>query len=150
MLLKIDAGSRLPIYRQIHDQIVSGIAHGALAPGDSLPSVRSLASDIGVNLHTVNKAYACLRDEGYIDMRGRRGAVVASPSSADKVDAVKTDQSKIGEAVFRAALEWRAHGGTQEGFLECAYSQAAQAFGSTCGSGQKPASNVADPQEEEE
>lgn len=73
MLMTIDGSSPEPLYVQIRDQIVAGIATGALEPGQSLPSVRALASDLGINLHTVNKAYAVLRDEGYVAMRGRAG-----------------------------------------------------------------------------
>ncbi len=132
MLLEIDSKSSLPIYQQIHDQIVSGIAQGQLESGESLPSVRSLASDIGVNLHTVNKAYALLRDEGYVDMRGRSGSVIAEPLKHASSDAAKAEQSKMEEAIFKAALAYRARGGTRGGFLECAEYQAARAFGVIC------------------
>ena len=64
MLIAVDAAAAEPLYLQIRNQIVAGIATGQLEPGQSLPSVRSLASDLGINLHTVNKAYAVLRDEG--------------------------------------------------------------------------------------
>lgn len=74
MLIAVDAAAAEPLYLQIRNQIVAGIATGQLEPGQSLPSVRSLASDLGINLHTVNKAYAVLRDEGYVRMaRSRRG-----------------------------------------------------------------------------
>ena len=66
-----------PLYMQIRSQIIAGIARGDLTAGDALPSVRRLASDLGINLHTVNKAYAVLRDEGYIVVRGRAGAFIA-------------------------------------------------------------------------
>ena len=69
MILRIDLTSSEPLYRQIRTQVVQGVASGELAPGDPLPSVRSLASDLGVNMHTVNKAYAVLRDEGYVTIR---------------------------------------------------------------------------------
>ena len=78
MLLDIDLASQEPIFKQIRSQIVSAIATGELSPGDPLPSVRSLAGDLGVNMHTVNKAYAVLRDEGYVAMRGRSGAGCAT------------------------------------------------------------------------
>ena len=64
MFIRIDQALPDPLYRQIRDEVVRGIAQGELAPGDALPSVRNLASDLGINLHTVNKAYALLRDEG--------------------------------------------------------------------------------------
>ena len=71
MFIRIDQALPDPLYRQIRDEVVRGIAQGELAPGDALPSVRNLASDLGINLHTVNKAYALLRDEGFVLMRGR-------------------------------------------------------------------------------
>ena len=61
MLITIDAAAPEPLYLQIRNQIVAGIATGQLEPGQSLPSVRSLASDLGINLHTVNKAGAARR-----------------------------------------------------------------------------------------
>ena len=83
MLLQIKPESDTPIYIQVRDQIVEGVAAGELAPGDPLPSVRELARDIGVNYHTVNKAYALLQDEGYVRVFGRRGVVVSQPPAAD-------------------------------------------------------------------
>ena len=77
MLIRIDKTSAEPLYLQIHSEIISGIARGELQPGNMLPSVRALASDLGVNLHTVNKAYTILCSEGYIVMDRRKGAIVA-------------------------------------------------------------------------
>ncbi len=77
MILSIDFASETPIYTQLRDQIVIGIAAGILKPGEDLPSVRRLAADIGINIHTANKAYALLRDEGYLAMNRRSGASVA-------------------------------------------------------------------------
>lgn len=76
MIIQIDFAGDLPLYSQLRDQIVIGIAAGLLQPGEALPSVRRLAADIGINIHTVNKAYALLRDEGYIVMDRRSGAAV--------------------------------------------------------------------------
>ena len=72
MLLQLDFSSDLPIYLQIRNQIVLGIASGALVPGERLPTIRTLADEAGVNMMTVSKAYALLREEGYIraDRRG--------------------------------------------------------------------------------
>ncbi len=80
MLLLIEMESDKPIYQQIHDQIVEGMATGQLQPGNSLPSIRQLAADFGINLHTVNKAYEILEREGFIDLRRKTGAVVRSMS----------------------------------------------------------------------
>ena len=82
MFVRIDQALDVPLYQQLRNEIVRGIAQEELAPGDVLPSVRNLASDLGINLHTVNKAYALLRDEGYVEMKGRKGAFVAQPAAA--------------------------------------------------------------------
>lgn len=77
MIIRLDFDSEIPIYTQIKDEIVKGIALGDLTDDDELPSVRGLAADIEVNMHTVNKAYKILKDEGYIRIDRRRGAVVS-------------------------------------------------------------------------
>ena len=76
MIIEIDVNSDVAIYMQLRNQIIVGIATSQLNSGDSLPSVRHLAEDIGVNMHTVNKAYSLLREEGYVKLDRRRGAVV--------------------------------------------------------------------------
>lgn len=129
MLISIDPSSPAPLYKQIHDQIVAGIATGELEPGSSLPSVRALASDLGINLHTVNKAYAVLRDEGYVRMRGRAGAVIAHPNDADRAGKNSLAIKQTEDELFKLALSYRACGGTRGEFLECAAAQAARAFG---------------------
>lgn len=130
MLMTIDGSAAEPLYVQIRNQIVAGIATGALEPGQSLPSVRALASDLGINLHTVNKAYAVLRDEGYVTMRGRAGAVIADPA-AKGTRGTEAAQAKMGDELFRLALAFRARGGTRAAFLEAAAAQAARAYGVT-------------------
>lgn len=77
MMLKIDTVSETPIYQQIRNQIVFGVARGELRPGEELPTVRRLAEDIGVNPMTVNKAYALLREEGVIVIDRRHGARIS-------------------------------------------------------------------------
>ena len=76
MIIKINFDSETPIYMQIKNEIIKGIAKKEIELGEELPSVRGLAEDIEVNMHTVNKAYSLLRDEGYIKMDRRKGAVV--------------------------------------------------------------------------
>lgn len=76
MIINIDFNSPQAIYIQLRNQIVMGIAQDELHDGDSLPSVRSLANTLGVNMHTVNKAYAMLRNEGYLILDRRKGAVI--------------------------------------------------------------------------
>ena len=77
MILKIDFNSEEALYVQLCNQIIVGIATDSLREGDSLPSVRQLADEIGINMHTVNKAYSVLKQEGYLRLDRRRGAVIA-------------------------------------------------------------------------
>lgn len=111
MLLSIAFDSDTPIYTQIYEQLIIGMASGQLQVGESLPSVRALAAEIGVNLHTVNKAYAMLRDEGYIKMDRRTGAVVTKPPAEDLTDAL-TDRLRP------IAAQAMAKGVSEQAFLE--------------------------------
>ena len=77
MIIEIDFNSDEAIYVQLTNQIIMGIATSRLREGDPLPSVRQLADTVGINMHTVNKAYAVLKQEGFIQLDRRRGAVVA-------------------------------------------------------------------------
>ena len=76
MILDLDFNSDIPIYAQIREQIIKSIAKGDLKINESLPSVRNMAEEIGVNLHTVNKSYNLLKDEGYINIDRRKGAII--------------------------------------------------------------------------
>ena len=77
MLLEVDFNSDQAIYIQLRNQIIVPTASAVHAGGESLPSVRQLAQILGVNMHTVNKAYAILREEGYLKLDRRKGAVVS-------------------------------------------------------------------------
>lgn len=77
MFIEIDFNSDEAIYIQLRNQIFHAIATSELKDGESLPSVRALADDIGVNMHTVNKAYTTLRQDGFLKVDRRRGAVVS-------------------------------------------------------------------------
>jgi DNA-binding transcriptional regulator YhcF (GntR family) len=87
MIWQIDFESDEAIYMQLLNQIIIGIAADMIHEGDSLPSVRQLADNIGINMHTVNKAYGILRQEGFIKLDRRRGAVIAL--DADKIRAIQ-------------------------------------------------------------
>lgn len=76
MIIQIDFESDNPIYMQLREQLIEGIAKGEIEAGEVLPSVRQLAEDIGINLHTVNKTYNILKAEGYVTIDRRKGAVV--------------------------------------------------------------------------
>lgn len=82
MLLQLDFSTSVPIYMQIRNQIIMGIADGRLIPGEKLPTIRSLADESGINMMTVNKAYQLLKQEGYIAADRRSGAVVLGGNNA--------------------------------------------------------------------
>ena len=77
MLIEIDFNSDEAIYIQLQNQIIMGIAMDVIREGDPLPSVRQLAERVGINMHTVNKAYTILKQEGFIRLDRRKGAVIA-------------------------------------------------------------------------
>jgi DNA-binding transcriptional regulator YhcF (GntR family) len=79
-IITIDRGLEEPVYGQVAHQIRQAIASGALAPGTTLPPVRRLAGDLGVNLNTVARAYRLLEGEGFLVIRGRSGVTVAAPA----------------------------------------------------------------------
>lgn len=87
MFIQIDFESEEALYVQLRNQIIYGIATRQYHEGDALPSVRALAEVIGINMHTVNKAYACLKAEGLLRLDRRRGAVIAL--DADKLKAIQ-------------------------------------------------------------
>lgn len=77
MIIEIDFNSGEALYLQLRNQIILGIAAEQIQEGDALPSVRQLADDIGINMHTVNKAYTVLKQEGFLKVDRRKGAVIA-------------------------------------------------------------------------
>lgn len=76
MFINIEMDSDIPIYTQLANGLIEGVANRSLQPGDSLPSVRSLAGDLGINMHTVNKAYRELDNKGIIRIIPKSGAIV--------------------------------------------------------------------------
>lgn len=93
MFIQLKFDSEVPIYEQIKQQIKIGMAKGTLQPGERLPSVRQLAKDIGINLHTVNKAYQQLRDENFLLIHRQRGVVI-HPDGAPKTDEIHKETLK--------------------------------------------------------
>ena len=82
MILNFDFNSSVPLYMQLRNQVVIGIAEGRLRPGEKLPTIRALAEESGINMMTVSKAYQLLKQEGYILTDRRSGAVVAPREDA--------------------------------------------------------------------
>ena len=85
MILQFDFSSDVPIYLQLRNQIVIGIAEGRLKSGEKLPTVRALAEESGINVMTVSKAYNLLKQEGYIITDRRKGAVVAAQTGKPNI-----------------------------------------------------------------
>ena len=116
MVIRIDFGSQEALYVQLYNQIIYGIANAQLLPGETLPSVRELAEDIGINMHTVNKAYAILRQEGYLRLDRRNGAVVAV--TADKLRAMEQLKNEmrisLAKALCRGLSDEEIHAVTDE------------------------------------
>ena len=77
MYIEINFEDEEAFYIQLCNQIIHGIATSKIQEGDSLPSVRQMAEDIGINMHTVNKAYTVLKQEGFVKVDRRKGAVIA-------------------------------------------------------------------------
>ncbi|WP_318614283.1 GntR family transcriptional regulator [Sporosarcina sp. YIM B06819] len=82
MFIQIEPSSDIPIYTQLANQLIELIARGELSGGDALPSVRSLAADLGMNMHTVNKAYHTLEKKGIIAIVPKSGAIINPPVQA--------------------------------------------------------------------
>lgn len=99
MVIDIDFNSDEAIYVQLMNQIIMGIATSRLQEGDPLPSVRQLADTIGINMHTVNKAYSLLRQEGFVTIDRRRGAIIAI--DVDKMKALEEMKQNLTVALAR-------------------------------------------------
>lgn len=99
MIIEIDFNSNEAIYIQLCNQIIMGIATDQLKVGETLPSVRQLADTIGINMHTVNKAYSVLRQEGFLTIDRRKGAVIAI--DADNIRALEEMKRQLGVVLAR-------------------------------------------------
>jgi DNA-binding transcriptional regulator YhcF (GntR family) len=105
VIIIVEVDSEVPLYQQIRDRVVEGIANGELRAGDPLPSTRQLAADLSINFHTVNKGYDTLRAEHLLRLNRKSGAVVqrdptSGPPDGDYVDSwSQRARTLLGEAI---------------------------------------------------
>ena len=99
VIFEIDFNSDEAIYMQLRNQIILGIATDQIQEGESLPSVRQMADHIGINMHTVNKAYSVLRQEGILKLDRRKGAVICI--DADKILALRELKDELRVALAK-------------------------------------------------
>lgn len=109
ILLRIDSDGTEPLYRRIAAAVRRGLAAEEIEVGDRLPTARALAEELGVNMHTVLRAYAELRDDGLIELRRRRGAVVLAGADAS---------SRLSSATNEAIAQAKRQGLTLPDLLE--------------------------------
>ena len=103
MYIEIDFNSDEAIYMQLRNQIILGIATSKIQEGDALPSVRQLADAVGVNMHTVNKAYAVLKQDGFVTINRKKGAVIVI--DADRQRAVDELRAELKIVLAQASCK---------------------------------------------
>ncbi len=117
MYIRIEPESKTPIYTQLIYQIKTGILRKELLPGETLPSVRSLAGDIGINMHTVNKAYKRLQEEGVL-IQDKKAFLVNPSQQIDVPDEVYRDFEERFEELLIDAKIFRMTNDTMEQLKE--------------------------------
>ncbi|WP_188455954.1 GntR family transcriptional regulator [Virgibacillus oceani] len=115
MYINLDFESNEPIYTQLKHQVIAGIARKELAPGEGLPSVRAMAADIGINLHTVNKAYQQLKQEGFILIHRQKGVVV-NPDGVPQAD--ESHRARLENTLHPLIAESVCRGISEEEFVK--------------------------------
>ncbi len=103
MIIEIDFQSEEALYMQLRNQIILGIATSVIQEGDTLPSVRQMAEDIGINMHTVNKAYSVLKQEGFLRLDRRKGAIIALDT--DKIRAMEEMKDSLRVVLARGCCK---------------------------------------------
>lgn len=121
MLIRIDPGSEVPVFAQLAASIRNQVAAGRVRSGEKLPPAKEVAASLGVNLHTVLRAYQRLRDEGLVDIRRGRGAVVTDTATAvmglrDDIEALVRKAGELG--VSPATLAGLVRDTTMEGYAD--------------------------------
>ena len=85
MIIKLNINSETPVYLQLRNEIIKGIALGEVNPGEKLPTVRDMAKQVGLNPMTVNKSYQILKEEGIVKTEGRNGVTVREDIVANEL-----------------------------------------------------------------
>ena len=116
MIIKINMQSEIPIYLQLRNEIVKGIGRGEFEPGESLPTVRQMATDLGINTMTVSKAYQLLKTEGFLETDRRKGTTICYPTSSAPQD--NRFDEKLADELELLSAEAKFHGMTLTDFLE--------------------------------
>lgn len=109
-MIILNPESDFPLYMQLRTQIFEAVVRGDLLPGDTLPSVRALASDLGINMHTVNKSYHELESKGIIEIAPKKGAVIIadkrkSASQKQREDLMEEMHPVVAEALVHGMNE---------------------------------------------
>lgn len=117
MIIKINTKSETPIYLQLRNEIVKGIGKGEFEIGESLPTVRQMAAELGVNTMTVSKAYQLLKSEGFIETDRRKGTIVCNLQS-DENKSGGEFQEKLADELELLSAEASIRGMEQEDFME--------------------------------
>ncbi|GIO68160.1 MAG TPA: GntR family transcriptional regulator [Paenibacillus cookii] len=104
MVISLQLDSDTPLYEQLRNQIVIGIATGELEPQEKLPTVRQLAEELGINTMTVNKTYSLLKQEGYIVIDRRHGAKVNPQMPGDPEPSPELEE-KLQLIIAQAAIQ---------------------------------------------
>ena len=117
MIIKINTKSETPIYLQLRNEIVKGIGKGEFEIGESLPTVRQMAAELGVNTMTVSKAYQLLKSEGFIETDRRKGTIVCNPQS-DENKLGGEFQEQLADELELLSAEASIRGMEQEDFME--------------------------------
>ncbi|MCY9547712.1 GntR family transcriptional regulator [Lysinibacillus xylanilyticus] len=107
MNIHLDPSSELQLYKQLANQLIELIAKGKLKNGDTLPSVRSMASDLGINVSTVSKSYHELEEKGLIELKPKAKAIIIG---GQKKELEETEVEKVENALKPIMAEAFARG----------------------------------------
>lgn len=103
-MIRLNSELDIPLYRQLSTQIMESLVRGELSTGDTLPSVRALAGDLGVNMHTVNKSYHDLEAKGIIEIVAKKGAVIKAQDQKITTECLEHLSSEFKPMVVEALI----------------------------------------------